>query len=470
MSEEINETTNNGEEKFVQEYIRFSKLLDPNIETISLTESKFLTKIYFRESKKLCFSFEFDGNKEKKIWTYRNIVIEGENIALIRKFYLLELFFTIPMRFDSHTIKIQNFPINKNDIKGYLEGYNKSYQKRVVPQKEIFSKDNLSLQSGVYQITIVRKNHYIPQGYLRAFECQDKTGFIYEFKLDQTTFDEKSGDNPVKIENILYLSHFYSLNTELILKDIEDAFYNIRNKIISDNTIKKISYEEKLSIVRYILAQYIRTPLERNRFVNNARIMLESVYFYRGNQETKKDKNKIKIEFNEIFIRKMVEDSMFQFLFPSPEKNNSLELITFFLKNEWRLIVAEHMKFYTSDNPILLYNNSFESFVDQDYINSLKTPNSKIFGTRRPHGLMEPGIQLYFPITPKLCILIYNPQNDQRLLNPVEINEQILIQCYQNILSSNNTIRKFLKRKLNQKRKEREKFVELHINVQIKEY
>ena len=374
------------------------------------------------------------------------------------------------MRFDFHTIKIQDFPINRNDMMGYLEGYNKSYQKRVVPQKEIFTKNDLSLKSGVYQITIVRKNHYIPQGYLREFECQDKSGFIYEFKLDQATIDEKSGDTPVKIENVLYLSHFYSLNMELILKDIEDAFYNIRNKIILDNTIKRISYEEKVSIVRYILAQYIRTPLERNRFVNTARIMLESVYFNRGNQETKKDKSKIKIEFNEIFIRKMVEDLMLQFLLPSSEKNKSLELITFFLRNEWRLIVAEHMKFYTSDNPILLYNNSFESSVDQGYIDSLKTPDSKIFGTRRPHGLMEPGIQLYFPITPKLCILIYNTQSNQGLLNPVEINEQILIQCYQNILSSNNTIRNFLKRKLNQKRKEREKFVELHINVQIEEY
>ncbi len=470
MSEEINETINNGKVKFVQEYVRFSKSLDPNIETISLTESKYLINIYFRESKKLCFSFEFEGNKEKKIWTYRNVVIEGKNIALIRKFYLLELFFTIPMRFDFHTIKIQYFPINRNDMKGYLVEYNKSYQKRVVPQKEIFSKDDLSLQSGVYQITIVRKNHYIPQGYLREFECQDKTGFIYEFKLNNAQFDESSGVRPVKIENILYLSHFYSLGMELILKDIEDAFYNIRNKIISDNTIKKISYEEKVSIVRYIFAQYVRTPLERNRFVNIARLMLESVYFNRGNQETKKDKNKIKIEFNEIFIRKMVEDSMFQFLFPSQEKNKSLELITFFLKNDWRLIVAEHMKFYTSDNPIVLHNNSFESFADQDYIDSLKTPNSKIFGTRRPHGLMEPGIQLYFPLTPKLCILIYNLQKDQRLLNPVEVNEQILIQCYQNVLSSNNTIRNFLKRKLKQKRKEREKFVELHINVQIKEY
>ena len=194
MSEEINETINNGEVKFVQEYVRFSKSLDPNIETISLTESKHLINIYFRESRKLCFSFEFEGNKEKKIWTYRNVVIEGENIALIRKFYLLELFFTIPMRFDSHTIKIQYFPINRNDMKGYLVEFNKSYQKRVVPQKEIFSKDDLSLQSGVYQITIVRKNHYIPQGYLREFECQDKTGFIYNFKLNQATFDEKSGD------------------------------------------------------------------------------------------------------------------------------------------------------------------------------------------------------------------------------------------------------------------------------------
>jgi hypothetical protein len=230
---------------------------------------------------------------------------------------------------------------------------------------------------------------------------------------------------------------------ELILKNIEDDFFVIRNKIISDNNIKRTSNEEKVSIVIYIFAQYIRTPLERNRFVNSARLMLESIYFNRVNQKIKKDE--IRIDFNENYIRKMIEEGMFQFLFPTPKENKILELINFYLKNEWRLILAEHMNFYTSDNPIILYNNCYESIADQDYIDSLKTPNSKIFGTRRPHGLMEPSIQLYFPITPKLCILLYNPQNGQTLLNPVEINEQILIQCHQNILSSNNKIRNFLK-------------------------
>jgi hypothetical protein len=468
MSEEINETINNGEVKFFQEYIHFSQSLDPNIETIQLTESKYLTKIYFRESKRLCFSFEFEGNKEKKIWIYRNVKIEGENSTLMRKFYLLELFFTIPMRFDFRTIKIQNFPINKNDMKGYLYEFNKSYQKRVVPQKEIFSNGNMSLKSGVYQITIVRKNHYIPQGYLRSFEIESNPGYIYNYKLNKEKFYESSGLDPIKIENILYLTHFYSLGVELLLKDIEDSFYAIRNKIISDNSMKRISIEEKISIVRYIFAQSIRTPLERNRFVDLAKSMIKSIYVTQESLEF--DKADINIAFNEVYIRLTVENAMSKFLFPLPKETRQVELINFYLKNKWKLILAEHMKFYTSDNPIILYNNNYESIVDQDYIDSLKTPNSKIFGTKRPHGLMEPGIQLYFPITPKLCILIYNPQNGQRLLNPVEINEQILIQCYQNILSSNNTIRNFLKRKLNQKRKEREKFVELHLNVKIKEY
>jgi len=458
----------NDKLELIQNYINFSKLLDPNIETISLTESKYRINIYFKESKKLCFSFEFECNKEKHIMIYQNIIIKGDNGTFKRKFYLLELFFTLPMRFDFRTIKLQNFPINRKEMTKYLDDYNKSYQKRVVPQKENFSKNNLHLQTGIYQITIVRKNHYIPQGYLRKFECEEKPGFIYNFKLDKDKFNETSGEKPVKIENILYLPHFYSLCMELILKDIEDTFYPIRNKIITTNTIESLSYKEKISIIRYIFAQYIRTPLERSRFVNIARVMLESIFFNQDNQGIEKDK--IKIEFNEIYIRKMIEDEMFQFLFPSSEENQILKLIYFYLENKWRLIFAKQMKFYTSDNPIILYNNSFESLVDQNYIESLKTPNSKIFGTKRPHGLMESGIQLYFPISTDLCILIYDPQTNQRLLNPVEINEQILIQCYQNILSSNNKIRNFLKRKLNQKKKEREKFIELYINGQIEEY
>ena len=458
----------NKEKRIFQKFIYFSQLLYPNIETLLFAENEYLAKIYFREPRTLCFSYEYKFKKENKIWTYRNIKIEGINNILLRKLYLLELFFTTPMKFDIRIIKIQNFPIDKEDMIEYLDEYNKSYQKRLIPQKEKFSSDNKILHSGVYQFTIVRKNHYIPQGYLRGFEIETNPGYIYNFKINKEEFDESSGVDPVRIENILYHTHFYSLIMELLLKSIEDNFYAIRNKLISDNNMKKISFEEKISIVKYIFAQYIRTPLERNRFVNISKLMIKSIYFTKESQKI--DREDINIVFNELYIRLMFENGLFRSLFPSPEETLQVELINFYLQNEWELILAEHMKFYTSDNPIILYNNSYKSIVDQDYIDTLKTPNSKIFGTKRPHGLMEPGIQLYFPITPKLCLLIYNPQPRQRLLNRVEINEQILIQCYQNLLSANNNIRNFLKRKLNQNKIKRKRFVKLHLNVKIEEF
>ncbi len=270
----------------------------------------------------------------------------------------------------------------------------------------------------------------------------------------------------MKIKNILYLNHFYSLAMELILKNIEDNFYKIRNKIISQNTIKWIRNEEKLSIIKYIFAQYLRTPLERNRFVNREEAMYKSIYFNRNNRII--DKDELKIEFDELYLRLRFEEGLYQFLYPSLAQQ--IELIDFYKKNKWKLIFAEHMKFYTSDNPIILHNDDYNLSINQNYIDTQKKPNSKIYGIRRPHGLMEPGIQLYFPMTPKLCILIFNPQPTQRLLNPVKINKEILIQCYQNILSSINSIGNFLKRNLNQNIRKREKFVALHLNVKIEEF
>ena len=255
---------------------------------------------------------------------------------------------------------------------------------------------------------------------------------------------------------------------ELILKNIEDDFYKIRNKIISENTIKWIGNEEKLSIIRYIFAQYLRTPLERNRFVNQAGAMLKSIYFNRNNRII--DKDELKIEFDEFYLRLRFEEGIYQFLYPSREVARKVDLIDFYKKNKWKLISAEHMKFYTSDNPIILYNDDYNLSINQNYIDTQKKPNAKIYGIRRPHGLMEPGIQLYFPMTPKLCILIFHPQPSQRLLNPVEINKEILIQCYQNILSSSNRIGNFLKRNLNQNIRKREKFVALHFYVKIEEF
>lgn len=428
MSDEIKK-----EIKIFRQFIRISQSLDPNLETISLADNKFLTKFYFLDDdpKRECFTFEYEIDREKQIWIYRNITINDNEDALLRKCYLLEIFFTTPMRFDIQTIKIQDFPLDKESLKNYLDDYNSSYQKRVMPQKEVFSKDNSVLRSGVYQITIVRKNHYIPHGYLKSFECQSKPNFIYNFNISETSIDESSGDEPVKIENILYETHFYSLGMELILKSIEDAFYSIRDKIIENNSIKMLTFEEKVHIVRYIFAQYVRTPLERKKLEEMHINMLK----------------KIPTEAEEIRLRMM----------------NSC------LNYNWRLLRNDQMEFYTSDNPIILYNNSYTLKIDKDKIRSLKTPNTKILGTKRPHGLGEPGIQIYFPMTPKLCLLMYDPQPTQRILNPIEINEQILIQCYQNILSSRNMIKNFLKRKLNQKRMERERFVELAFTGDVSE-
>ncbi len=396
----MNETGDNEVVEIFKKYIYVSQLLDPNIEMISLAENKLLNNIYFKDkeqkSRRLCFSFESEINKEKKIFTYRNIKInEGED-SLVRKCYLLEIFFTVPMRYDIQTIKIQDFPIDKNTMNEYLADYNKSYQKRVICQKEVFSKDNLSLRSGVYQITIVRKNHFVPHGYLKKFECEEKPGSVYNFTVNEAVLDECSGNEPLKIENLLYQSHFYSLGMELILKTIEDAFYSIRDNIIANNSIRGLSQEEKLAVVRYIFTQYTRTPLERNRFINIAKGMLISLYHLKVNQKSNNDK--INVKFNEIYIRQLLEDDMFNFLYPTSNKQQ-LKLFKFYLESKWKLIPAVNMEFYTSDNPVILYNNSYERIIDQGYIRSLRTPNSKILETKRPHGLMEPGIQLYFPIT-----------------------------------------------------------------------
>lgn len=468
MSEE-----NNKVENIIQKFIDFSQKLD--LETTSISENKLEIRIYFKNTKKPCFSFEQEVKisydkfyKKFSFLIYRDIKIEGENDSLLKKYYLLEMIFSTSIKLDIRTIKIQNFPINKNDLNEYLNNYNKSYQKRLKTQKEVFSSENDLLQSGVYQLKIVTRNHYIPQGYLRKFECEDKPGYIYNFKIDEVKLYEPSGNDPLKIESILYLKYFYSLDIELRLKEIEDSFYDIRDRIMLKKSIKWIGDEEKLTIVKYIFAQYLRTSLERNRFIGQYIATLKTLFL---NQNSEKiDIDKLKIDFNELKIRLDFEKGMYQFLYPSSKDNQQRMLFDFYLKkNKWKLISAEHMDFYTSDNPIVLYNE-YERKFNQDDIETVKKTNEKNYGMERPHGLMEQGIQLYFPITPRLCILIYDSHLSQKLLNPVDINKQILFQCYQSILSSNNHIGNFLKRNLKQSKEKRAEFVDLHINVQIKEF
>jgi uncharacterized protein DUF4238 len=452
-----------NENEILDFFTNFYHILDEKIETIEISEDEIRYIIKYKESGKPCFTFNREIDRDKMLCKYKKITISDENNEILKKkYYLLELIFTTAIKLDIRTIKIYDFPINREGLTDYLNGFNKSYQRRIKTQKQNYDSGQ-NLQIGVFQINIVGRNHFIPRGYMNQFQC--KPNLIYNYRISETEFIDNFKTNPIKIENIMYLNHFYSLNMELFLKTIEDDFFHLRNRIIQKKEITWLKTEEKFSIIKYIFAQYIRTPLERNR-IEKMTIYLLKDYLSYINKEDKKNRD-IYVEIKALYLRLMTEDSIFNFLFP--EKKERRELFNFYLSIKWKLINSMHMKFFTSDNPIVLYNNLYKPALPKHIDKSLKIPNSAILGTIRHHGLMEPGIQLYFPLTPNLCLLIYHSQLNQQFLSPIQINEQLLIQCHENILSSKE-ISKYLKRFLKRNIVERKEFLDLNLDVKIQEF
>lgn len=165
--------------------------------------------------------------------------------------------------------------------------------------------------------------------------------------------------------------------------------------------------------------------------------------------------------------REMFEETIIPMVFPKDSTNQYL--YDSYFRFTWKLIKAQHQKFLTSDNPIILYSNLERPKIPKDLIKKFKQENAEGLGTIRYRGLAEKGIQLYFPISPDLCLLFYDPHENQKLLNTIQINEQILIQCYEAVVSSVNCekiIQRFLKRKYN----ERKEYMKYGIEQIYEEY
>ncbi len=280
------------------------------------------------------------------------------------------------------------------------------------------------------------KQHYVPRFYMKSIARQKKqdifvilcfnkeTGEKYEQNITQTAMERYFYDDsdPPEIENLF--------------SRLEGFHADIYHKIISEKSVEGLTQYDKFMMCHYIMIQNERT---RSARIRNAQ-MVELVYKYLEKEkyfppfenfsedykkkllESRAAMGQINIMFNPIKMEGGTVHHPFEVVFKMAELGWTL------LKNDLR------REFYTSDHPVFVYNPPIKGEK------MIRGYGSKVYTTN--------GVEIYFPLTPRLCLVIYDKKNSYYKNSALKrrviqkeldwINTQIIAMAHRTVFTKNN--------------------------------
>lgn len=227
----------------------------------------------------------------------------------------------------------------------------------------------------------VKMQHYVPRLYLRSFSTKvnGNTFLIYCF--------DKIGDKVfrVNIENIGGEKYFYDLDRgknqviENMLAKLEGIFSESYAKLLQSRDIGALTSWDKGAISLFMAMQEIRTKEHREALRKMAAQMKEKLSKYPMTEEFSKELDAIQ---GEATAKRMQIQSMVE---------HSRDYAKIIGVMKWILLVNKTKQpNWTSDHPITRYNN-----LDLGPYGNL--------------GLLSPGIEVYFPLSSDLTLLVTDP-------------------------------------------------------------
>ncbi len=222
-----------------------------------------------------------------------------------------------------------------------------------------------------------KKHHYISQFLLKNFShSENKNVFVLDKKNGKIY---KSSLLDTGSENFFYkyTASKSDINTEAKLAKLESICAPIVNEVIRRESIEAISLKERTLLCLFASVQHLRTNKQREEIEQLNRFMSES-FKSRGI-----DPNKDVENFKELSEEEIKNASI------SNLHSLGAELAQYFVDKEIRLVKApDEVEFYISDHPITLYN----------YFPRAGRGNL---------GLGLRGIEIQFPLSPKLCMVFF---------------------------------------------------------------
>ena len=228
-----------------------------------------------------------------------------------------------------------------------------------------------------------RKHHYVPRSILRNFTI-DGTGkrlFVFD-KHENRSF-------AASVENTAAERDFYrvqlgdqDLNYESGFQDLDDRLATLVAKLVKEKSLTKLEAGELRDIPILVACQRIRTNLQRSTPIEITRL-LENEYRYHGLPAPK--------SINDADARQI---AFYQFLFRMEQYTEWIR------KKDIILLIPREERLWTSDEPVVLNN-----FL----------PDGEL-------GLMSPGIEIYYPLSPDLCLAFYCRSIRQILSESIDPN------------------------------------------------
>lgn len=223
-----------------------------------------------------------------------------------------------------------------------------------------------------------KKQHYIPKFYLKRFSMNEDEKTIGLYNLSNKKFITNAS-----IQTQGYKNYFYDKDGE-----VEDALEKMENQIarlFNFWTKEKLLYPPPTEtngytlLKRFILYQAYRVPKSGEDYTKSVNEKLK-VFLKEYKPELAKKFEGYRIEF---------EEPVLIMLSNAIEHEHLLDFM------DCRFLVnLSPLPFLTSDNPVIFYNQLMEK------------ANSYAGAT----SLVTKGLQIFYPIHPRLMICLYDPK------------------------------------------------------------
>lgn len=226
----------------------------------------------------------------------------------------------------------------------------------------------------------IKIQHYVPRLYLKNFVIKPKKHSVYCY--DKT----KSKAFVTSTKNIACENYFYDTSSaeeqriENALNVVESSFDPIYKKMLTSEDLKSLTSIEKQTIAFFVMTQELRTREHRELMKDMWKQAKERLYI-----------EKLTDEFKERYGidtwgtedgTKVLQLSMFK---------NIPYYAEILLQMKWILLINRTpTPFWTSDHPINRFNP-----IDMKPYGNL--------------GLLSRGIQIHFPLSPKIVLSFSDP-------------------------------------------------------------
>lgn len=232
----------------------------------------------------------------------------------------------------------------------------------------------------------VKRQHTVPATYLRKF-CTNHNGKKTLYALNKIS-KEIINCSPEKIGKI---NEFYeTIKEEQVLEKTFSVFETKYNELFDEiiKGVDLISNETRNIFSRYMALQFLRTESMKKSWGDISRTLLET---------EKKIVPKLKKEIEDSLKPENIREMNKSFILENFER--FAEII---FNRKWILIRNKtRREFWTSDNPLTPYNMLKDGGI----------------------GLKSHGCEFYFPLSPKYCLIVYDPNLGKYLPSEMEADQ-----------------------------------------------